>query len=198
MDQRPPPSASTYWYLGSPDPDVDQLFRRACALAWPYAVYCASRYLGDLHSAYDLMDEAVENTERYYERFNPERNSAQIFYRILSVIKRLSKQRLNSKREIARGSLYDLERLAQRHASGSEAEQAALVRQVLDKMSKRSQQIAYWRLAGHSWRQIAEELGASHITVRRVFHTEIRGLLFRSSGNDRFGGRGGSDQKADS
>lgn len=194
MDPRPPLSASDYWYLGSPDPDVDQLFRRACALAWPYALYCAIRFQHDPQIAYDLMDEAVENAERYFERFNRQRNSVQVFYRILSVIKRISKHRANGRREIAKGSLYDLEEWVQRHSDGSEAEQTAFVRQILEKMSARSRQIAYWRLAGHSWRQIAEELGSNHITVRRNFHIEIRGLLFHSSGNDSFGGRGGSDQ----
>ncbi len=198
MDQQPPLSASDYWYLGSPDPDVDQLFRRACALAWPYALYCATYFLHDPQIAYELMDEAVANAERYYERFNRQRSSAQLFYRILSVIKRLSKHRANSKREISKGSLSDLEELARRHSGGSEAEQTAFVRQILEKMSERSQQIAYWRLAGHSWRQIAEELGSNHITVRRVFHTEIRGLLFLSSGTDSFGGRKDSDQNAES
>src|ERR1019366_3704405 len=191
------PSASNYWYLGSPDPDWDQLFRRACALAWPYALYCATRFLHDPQIAYELMDEAVENAERYYERFNRQRSSVQLFYRISSVIRRLSKHRANSKREIAKGSISDLEELAQRHSDGSDAEQAAFVRQILEKMSERSRQIAYWRLAGHSWRQIAEELSSNHITVRRVFHTEIRGLLFLSSGTDSFGGREDSDQDAD-
>jgi hypothetical protein len=197
MDQRPPLSASDYWYLGSPDPEADQLFRHVCTLAWPYALYCATRFQHDPQIAYELMDAAVENAERYYERFNRQRSSIQLFYRISSVIRRLSKHRANSKREIPRGSLSDLEELAQRYSDGSEAEQAAFVRQVLEKMSERSCQIAYWRLAGHSWRQIAEELGSNHITVRRVFHTEIRGLLFLSSGTDSFGGREDSDQDAD-
>ncbi len=190
MASRPPRSPSEYWYLGSPDPDTDQLFRRACALAWPYAVYCATRYLHDPHAAYDLMDDAVENAERYYARFDRQRNSAQIFARIFSVIKRLSKQQVARSREIAKGSLSDLEILAQSHAVESEAEQAAFVGQILDKMSESSRRITYWRLAGHSWRQIAQELGAHHVTVQRVFHKEIRGLLFPTSGSDNSGERG--------
>jgi len=31
-------------------------------IAWPYALYCATRYLHDIHAAYDLMDAAVSNT----------------------------------------------------------------------------------------------------------------------------------------
>ena len=73
MDSRLPLPSSEYWYLGSPNPAMDELFRRLCVLAWPYALYCATRYLHDIHAAYDLMDAAVSNTERYYERFQGER-----------------------------------------------------------------------------------------------------------------------------
>lgn len=55
---------------------ADDLFRRARAMAWPYAVYCATRYLRDVDAAYDLMDAVVGNTEEYYIRFNGARNSA--------------------------------------------------------------------------------------------------------------------------
>jgi RNA polymerase sigma factor (sigma-70 family) len=181
MDPRPPFSASDYWYLGSPDPDIDLLFRRACALAWPYALYCASRYLHDHQTAYDLMDHAVESAERYYERFNGERNSAQLFSHITSIIRRRSKQMVRARKEISSGSLSDLEVFAQSHATRSEAEQIAYLHQLLDRMSARSRQIAYWRLAGHSWRQIARMLNANFLTVRRIFHKEMRGLLFPAS-----------------
>ena len=70
---RPPPPSGEYWYLGSQDRAVDDLFRRVCALAWPYALLCATRYLHDVHAAYDLMDAAVSNAEQYYERFNGNR-----------------------------------------------------------------------------------------------------------------------------
>src|SRR5215469_6193588 len=117
MDPRPPFSASDYWYLGSPDPEVDLLFRRACALAWPYALYCASRYLHDHQAAYDLMDHAVESAERYYERFHGQRNSAQLFSHIASIIRRRSKQIVGGRKEISSGSLSDLDVFAQSHAA---------------------------------------------------------------------------------
>ena len=112
MDSRLPLPSSEYWYLGSPNPAVDELFRRLCLLAWPYALYCATRYLHDIHAAYDLMDAAVSNTEQYYARFQGERTSTQLFYRIVSVLKRLSKQRVQNNREVFCGSLDDLEVLA--------------------------------------------------------------------------------------
>lgn len=181
MDPRPPFSASEYWYLGSPDPDVDLLFRRACALAWPYALYCASRYLHDHQAAYDLMDHAVESAERYYERFHGQRNSAQLFSHIASIIRRRSKQIVGGRKEISSGSLSDLDVFAQSHVARSDAEQIAYVHQILGRMSARSRQIANWRLAGHSWRQIARRLNANFLTVRRIFHKEIGGLLFPAS-----------------
>src|SRR5271154_6735953 len=105
MDSRPLLPPSDYWYLGSPDPVVDDVFRRVCVLAWPYAVYCATRYLHDAQAAYDLMDAAVCNAESYYERFQRERTHTQLLSRVVSVLKRLSKQRVrNNSREVSYGS----------------------------------------------------------------------------------------------
>jgi DNA-directed RNA polymerase specialized sigma24 family protein len=195
MDSRSPLPSSEYWYLGSPNPAVDDLFRRLCVLAWPYALYCATCYLHDIHAAYDLMDAAVSNAEQYYERFQGERTSTQLFYRILSVLKRLSKQRVQNNREIFCGSLYDLDILATALSAKSEADQTAYIAQVLGRMSERSRKITYWRLAGHSWRQIADALEASYVTVRRVYHKELRGLLFASSDRPSSVEREDSDQE---
>jgi len=193
MDSQPPISGGNYWYLGSSDPAIDQLFRRACALAWPYALYCATRYQYDPHLAYELMDEAVENAERYYERFNGQRTAIQLSFRIVSVIKRLSKQRAERNKEIASGTLSELELLVQTHEAKSGADQDIYMQQILDRMSVRTQQIANWRLAGHSWRQIAGQLGENHLTVRRGVRKEIRGLLQLPSDAHTSDERGESD-----
>ena len=175
---RPPPPSSEYWYVGSQDRTVDDLFRRVCALAWPYALFCATRYLRDIHAAYDLMDAAVSNAEQYYERFNGNRTSTQIFYRIISVLKRLSKQRVQNNREIPSGSLPDLEVKARTLSSQPEAEQRAYVQQILAQMTERSRKITYWRIEGHTWRQIGDKLNVNHTAVRRAYHRELRRLLF--------------------
>ena len=138
MDSRLPLPSSEYWYLGSPNPAVDDLFRRLCVLTWPYALYCATRYLHDVHAAYDLMDAAVCNAEQYYERFQRERTPTQLFYRIVSVLKRLSKQRVQNNREIFCGSLYDLEILATAISSKSEADQTAYIAQVRGRSGSQS------------------------------------------------------------
>jgi hypothetical protein len=138
------------------------------------------------------MDAAVSNAEQYYERFQGERTFAQVFYRIVSVLKRLSKQRVQNSREIFCGSLYDLENLlATALSTQSEADQAAYIDQILGRMSERSRKITYWRLAGHTWRQIADALEASHVTVRRVYLKELRGLLSASTDGP------GSDERED-
>lgn len=176
MDPRPPLSAGDYWYPGSSDPAFDQMFRRACALAWPYALYCATRYHHDPDLAYDLMDGAVQNAERYYRRFDGKRTVLQLSYRITSVIRRLSKQRA-SRGEVAVGTLSELELLAQSFAAKPDIEQDAFIRQILDRMTPRTRRVVLWRLAGHSWRQIADELGADHITIWRQAKKEILALL---------------------
>jgi DNA-directed RNA polymerase specialized sigma24 family protein len=179
---RPPPPSGDYWYLGSQDGAVDALFRRVCALAWPYALLCATRYLHDVQAAYDLMDAAVSNAEEYYERFNGNRTFSQIFYRVLSVLKRSSKRRALNSREVPSGSLPDLERKAHALTSKPEAEQTAYVRQLLAQMTVRSRKIAIWRTEGHTWRQIAGKLKVHHAALRRAYYRELRRLFSPASG----------------
>lgn len=183
MESRPRFPVSEYWYLGSPDRAVDALFRRVCSLAWPWALFCATHYLHDIHAAYDLMDAAVSNTERYFDRFHGERTANQLFNRMVSVLKRLSKQRLQKNREIPSGSLSDLEIYSRELSARPDEEQAAYVGELFSQMTQRSQQITHWRLAGHSWRQIAEHLEVNHTTIRRAYHKELRRLMGPKSGN---------------
>lgn len=192
MDPEPPLSVRDYWYLGSPDPAIDLLFRRACVLAWPYAVYCAKRYHNDPDFAYDLMDEAVRKAEHYYERFNGQRTAIQLSYRIFRAIKRVSKQYTN-RNEVAVGSLSDLEFLAQSFEARTDFEQDAYIRQVLDRMTDRTRQVVLWHQAGHSWPQIAKVLGVNRITLWREVQKEVRGLLQLRSDTHDLDERGESD-----
>lgn len=178
---RPPPPSGEYWYFGAQDRAVDHLFRRVCALAWPYALFCATRYLHDVHAAYDLMDDAVSNAEEYYERFNGNRTFSQIFHRVLSVLRRISKQRGLNNREIPSGTLPDLERKAHALSSKPEAEQSVYVEQLLARMTDRSRKITIWRSEGHTWRQIAGKLKVNHAAVRRAYYRELRRLLSPAS-----------------
>jgi DNA-directed RNA polymerase specialized sigma24 family protein len=180
---RPPPPSGKYWYLGSQDRIVDALFRRVCALAWPYALLCATRYLHDVHAAYDLMDEAVSNAEEYYKRFNGNRTFSQIFHRVLSVLKRISKQRALNGHEVPSGSLPDLERKVHVPTSKPEAEQIAYVAQILAQMTDRSRKITIWRMAGHTWRQVGDNLNLDYAALRRAYHRELRRLSLTTSDN---------------
>ena len=168
---RPPPPSGDYWYLGSQDGAVDALFRRVCALAWPYALLCATRYLHDVQAAYDLMDAAVSNAEEYYERFNGNRTFSQIFHRVLSVLKRSSKQRALNSREVPSGSLPDLERKAHALTSKPEAEQTAYVRQLLAQMTVRSRKITIWRTEGHT--------GQANEALQHVSNPALRGRYYQ-------------------
>jgi DNA-binding CsgD family transcriptional regulator len=125
------------------------------------------------------MDAAVSNAEEYYERFHGNRTSSQILHRILSVLKRLSKQRAQNNHEIPSGSLPDLERRACTLSSKPEAEQRAYVEQVLAQMSARSRKITTWRMEGHTWRQIADRLNVNHAAVQRTYRRELRTLEAR-------------------
>jgi DNA-directed RNA polymerase specialized sigma24 family protein len=131
------------------------------------------------------MDDAVDNARRYYERFEGKRTAVQLWYRICSVAKRLSKAHAAGNRESFEGSLLDLEIFSLCYSTKPDSEQMAIVQQMLGRLSDRSREIAYWRLAGHSWEQIAEWLGSNHMAVRRVLHREINRLLFPTSGSDK-------------
>lgn len=178
MDPRRPPLPGPFWYSGPFNPGTEDLFRKVCALAWPYALYCATRYFRDTQTAYDLMDQAVANTERYYERHHGQRTSPQLVYHVVSVLKRLSKQQLRKKREFPAGTLSDLDALSNHLAARSQAEQMAFINELLTKMRPRSREITAWRLSGNTWRQIGEKLGLSHATVRRTYQKELHALLF--------------------
>jgi hypothetical protein len=127
------------------------------------------------------MDEAVSNAERYYERFNSNRTFSQIFHRVLSVLKRSSKQRALNNHEVPSGSLPDLERKARALSSKPEAEENAYVGQLLVQMSDRSRRITIWRIECHTWRQIARKLSVNHAAVRRAYYRELRRLLSPAS-----------------
>ena len=84
MDPRPSLPAGDYWYLGSPDPAIDQLFGGRAALRGHTPSIAQSIYHNDPDFAYDLMDAAVQNAERYYARFDGKRTALQLSYRITS------------------------------------------------------------------------------------------------------------------
>src|SRR6202012_5658555 len=115
--------------------------------------------------------------ESYYERFRHERTHTQLFYRVVSVLRRLSKQRVRNNREVSFGSLNGLEVLATAFSTRSDTEQGAYISEVIARMGERSRKITHWRLAGHSWTQIAEFLQSSPATIRRSYRKELRGLL---------------------
>jgi len=179
-----PSNPREYWYVGSKQYGAEHPIRKACAAAWPYALYCAMRYLRDQDKAYDLMDAAVENIERYYERFQGKRTSTQLLYRMLSVLNRLSKQWVRKRREIPCGTLSDLDLITTTLALKPEAEQAAYVSQVLARLSDRARLVTFWRVEGFTWRQIADRLGSDHTTVRRAYQKELRALLTTISGGE--------------
>ena len=52
------------------------------------------------------------------------------------------------------------------------------MQQILAQMSERSRKITFWRIEGHTWRQIADKLNVNHTAARRAYHRELRRLLF--------------------
>ena len=176
MESRPPLPWSEYWYPGALDRTIDRTLRAACTLTWPYALYCATRFHRDIHVAHELMDEALPKAERYVLRSGRERELKEVCYRLLSLVKRLSKQRLRHA-ELPAGLLSDLEQIAHQLGTSTPQEASAYLNQLLSRMSPQTRQIIHWRAAGHSFRQIAKELRSDHATIIRAYNRELRELV---------------------
>jgi hypothetical protein len=109
-----------------------------------------------------------------------EYTSKRVWYYILSVLKRLSKERLRHQ-EVLYGSLSDLEPIAQHLARGTLQEESVYVNQIVSRMTPQGRQIFYWSLAGYSFRQIARELKSDHVTIIRAYNKELRELILPGS-----------------
>jgi hypothetical protein len=117
------------------------------------------------------MDEALPKAEQYILRSGRERELKEVCYRLLSLIKRLSRQRLRHA-ELPAGLLSDLEQITHQLGTSTPQEASAYLNQLLSRVSPQTRQIIHWRAAGHSFRQIAKELrcdGPRH-TVRRILY----------------------------
>lgn len=180
MESRPPLPVLEYWYPGSLDRTIDSSLRAACSLVWPYAVYCAMRYHQDIHVAHELMDEALPKAEQYILRSGRERELRQVWYYLISLVKRLSKER-SRHTELPAGSLIDLEQIARHLAPSTPQDESAYVNQLLSRMSPRTRQIIHCRVDGHSFRQIAKDLGSDHVTIIRAYYRELRELILPAS-----------------
>jgi hypothetical protein len=176
MESRPRLPLSEYWYPGALDRSIDATLRAACTLTWPYALYCATRFHRDIHVAHELMDEALPKAERYILRSGRERELKQVCYRLLSLVKRLSRQRLRHA-ELPAGLLSDLEQITHQLGTSTPQEASAYLNQLLSRMSPQTRQIIHWRAAGHSFRQIAKELHSDHATIIRAYNRELRELV---------------------
>lgn len=154
----------------------DQKLLAAAKAAWSYSLLCAWTYLNDHESAADLMDHAVQNAFRYFER-HPESTAEKLLARIKSVIRRRAKQLAAKRsRELSSGSMADMEALL---AGQDAAEQRVYAREVLDGLSTFAQTIVNRRWHGYSWREIAKELEMDHTAVRRAYLRELESLLER-------------------
>ena len=180
MESRPRLPLSEYWYPGALDRSIDSTLRAACTLTWPYALYCATRFHRDIHVAHELMDEALPRAERYILRSGRERELKQVCYRLLSLVKRLSRQRLRHA-ELPAGLLSDLEQITHQLGTSTPQEARAYLNQLLSRMSPQTRQIIHWRAAGHSFRQIAKDLGSDHVTIIRAYYRELRELILPAS-----------------
>jgi DNA-directed RNA polymerase specialized sigma24 family protein len=122
------------------------------------------------------MDEALPKAEQYILRSGRERELKPVCYRLLSLVKRLSKQRLR-RAELPAGLLSDLEPITHQLGNSTPQEASAYLNQLLSRMSPQTRQIIHWRVAGHSFRQIAKELRCDHATIIRAYNRELRELV---------------------
>lgn len=152
----------------------DQKLEPAAKAAWPYALLCAWTYLNDRDTAHDLMEHAVRNAGEYFVR-HPDSTEQKLTARIRSVLRRRAKQIAHQRRrEMASGSLLDLEHL---RASAGEVEENAIAGELFARLSPFAQSVFNRREFGYTWREIAAGLDLDHTVVRRAYFRELQSLL---------------------
>ena len=152
----------------------DQKLEPAAKAAWPYALLCAWTYLNDGDEAHDLMEHAVRNTGEYFAR-HPDSTELKLTVRIRSVIRRRAKQIAHQRRrEVASGSLLELEHL---RASDGKVEESAIANELSSRLSQFAQSVLSRREFGYTWREIAAQLDLDHTVVRRAYFRELQSLL---------------------
>jgi DNA-directed RNA polymerase specialized sigma24 family protein len=152
----------------------DQKLEPAAKAAWPYALLCAWTYLNDRDAAHDLMEHAVRNAGEYFVR-HPDSTEQKLNARIRSVLRRRAKQIANQRhREIASGSLVDLEHL---RAVSGQVEEMAIANELFSRLSPFAQSVLNRREFGYKWREIAAELDLDHTVVRRAYFRELQSFL---------------------
>lgn len=162
------------WARSSGHDASDQRLEPAAKAAWPYALLCAWTYLNDRDLAHDLMDHAVHNAGEYLLR-HPDTTVQKLTARIRSVIRRRAKQVAHQRRrEVASGSLLDLEHL---RASAGEVEESAIASELFSRLSPFAQNVLHRREFGYTWRDIAADLDLDHTVVRRAYFRELQSLL---------------------
>jgi len=162
------------WAWSTGQVDSDQVLEPAAKAAWPYALLCAWTYLNDRDLAHDLMEHAVRNAGEYFAR-HPDSTVQKLTARIRSVIRRRAKQAAHQRRrEVASGSLLDLEHL---RPSAGEVEEGAIASELFSRLSPFAQNILHRREFGYTWRDIAAELDLDHTVVRRAYFRELQSLL---------------------
>jgi len=125
------------------------------------------------------MDQAVAEAQRYCDHDPKKKTVQQVWYYIVSRLKRLSMRRSHH-RELTAGTLSDLELIA-RHIPSRSFEERVFLSELVAKMTPRTRQIFEWRAAGHSLRAIARHFNVSHATLVRAYNKELRGLIFPST-----------------
>ncbi len=162
------------WAWSTGHDAFDQKLEPAAKAAWPYALLCAWTYLNDRDLAHDLMEHAVRNAGDYFARHS-DSTEQKLTARIRSVIRRRAKQIARQRRrEVASGSLTDLEHL---RASAGEVEESAIASELLSRLSPFAQNVLNRREFGYTWRDIAADLDLDHTVVRRAYFRELQSLL---------------------
>src|SRR6185437_13945218 len=152
----------------------DQKLEPAAKAAWPYALLCAWTYLNDRDAAHDLMEHAVRNAGEYFVR-HPDSTEQKLTARIRSVLRRRANQVARQRRrELASGSLFDLEHL---RASVGEVEENAIAGELFSRLSPFAQSVFNRREFGYTWQEIAAGLDLDHTVVRRAYFRELQSLL---------------------
>jgi len=142
---------------------------------WPQACRRAHSILGDDSDAAELMEASVESISRYLDHKNMplfSANVAALLHRAFYCRTRRLARKME--RLEAVGTTSDLAGLEQALDHSNDLDRDLDFRKIVQHLTSRSCRILWLRQAGHTWEDIANELGIATSTAKNTFWREIK------------------------
>jgi hypothetical protein len=149
--------------------------RQAGHEIWSKARYQVRSICGDDGDAAWLMESAVERISRYLDRKAVALFSTDVRWLLLTAFCRLLRRYVKKVERLTLvGDMSALPKAALDESWAERANRHADLTKILRRLGRRSGTIFSLRLAGFTWREIADALKLNELAVKRSFWCEIR------------------------